>query len=160
MELSELSLSGGNGACFLRCGHWSSGQPSLRSKHSVEGRLPSCDVTRHDESDPRVHAGMRIGSGARSVLLQVQGAGRVLGTRRRKGHGRMEASKVWALVGLFLGVAGAYCNYRASGETLDTTSEQVHMRLGSSTRINRWTRLGWGCIAAAFICGALSELVS
>jgi len=41
MELSELSLSGGNGACSLRCGHWSLGQPSLRSKHSVEGSLPS-----------------------------------------------------------------------------------------------------------------------
>lgn len=62
MELSELSLSGGNGACSLRCGHWSSGQPSLRSKHSVEGSLPSCDVTRHDEADPRVHAGMRFGA--------------------------------------------------------------------------------------------------
>jgi hypothetical protein len=72
----------------------------------------------------------------------------------------MEASKVWALVGLFLGVAGAFCNYRASGETLDATDEQVHLKLGSSARINLWTRLGWGCIAAAFVCGALSELNS
>ncbi len=40
MELSEPSLSDGIGACSSRCGHWSSGQPSLCSKHFAEGSFP------------------------------------------------------------------------------------------------------------------------
>jgi hypothetical protein len=38
MDLSEPSLSGGIGAFPSRCGHWSSGQSSLCSKHSSAER--------------------------------------------------------------------------------------------------------------------------
>ena len=74
----------------------------------------------------------------------------------------MDASKWWALAALVLGVAGAIANDRAAFRLiLETDEEGVILDTGPerARELRKWSRWGWLFIGAAFVCGAIAELV-
>ena len=82
--------------------------------------------------------------------------------KANEAEGRLEVNPTqwWAVAGLVLGLVGTILNAAASDFLIRRTggwgggmSEDV-MRAA-----RRWSWPGWVCIGAAFICGAVAELI-
>ena len=70
----------------------------------------------------------------------------------------MEASSWWALGGLVLGLSGAILNAVSTSKVI-TAGSRLALTAESAKSAWRWAASGWVCIAVAFACGAISELV-